>query len=170
MYNFSWWHLTWRSLKFWKTHGILLPSVYGSTLKYLTLTFCPNFFSWLPHTYSDSQKFFGTNTQCKIFHVGTLQEGHFNSEKPWESVVPSVYGSTLKNLTLTFCPNFFSWLPHMYFGTNTQCTIFHGGIICGGHLNSEKPVGFCYLACMGLLWKFNIDFLPQIFFLTSPHV
>ena len=56
--NFSRWHLTWRSLKFWKTRGILLPSVYGSTLKYLTLTFCPNFFSWLPHTYSDSQNFF----------------------------------------------------------------------------------------------------------------
>ena len=58
--NFSRWHLTWRSLKFWKTRGILLPSVYGSTLKYLTLTFCPNFFSWLPHTYSDSQNFFVT--------------------------------------------------------------------------------------------------------------
>ena len=30
--------------EFWKTLGILLPSVYGSTLKNLTLTFCPKSF------------------------------------------------------------------------------------------------------------------------------
>ena len=36
------------------------------------------------------------------------------------------------------------------FGTKTQYKIFHGGTLRGGHLNSEKPVGFCYPACMGL--------------------
>ena len=51
------------------------------------------------------------------------------------------------------------------FGTKTQCKVFHGGTIRGGHLNSEKPVGFCTQP-----EKFNIDFFPQIFFLTSPHV
>ena len=48
------------------------------------------------------------------------------------------------------------WIPLMYsdsqkkFGTKTQCKNFHGGTLRGGHLNSEKPVGFCYPACMGL--------------------
>ena len=32
--------------------------------------------------YSDSQKDFGTKTQCKIFHGGTLRGGHLNSEIP----------------------------------------------------------------------------------------
>ena len=68
-------------------------------------------------------------------------------------------GSTLKIFSLTLCPKIFSWLPHMYsdfqkqFGTKTQCKIFHDGTLRGGHLNSEKPVGFCYPACMGLPWN-----------------
>ena len=39
-------------------------------------------------------------------------------------------------------------LHHMYsdsqkdFGAKSQCKIFHGGTLSGGHLNSEKPVGF----------------------------
>ena len=37
-------------------------------------------FSLLPRMYSDSQKKFGTKTQCKIFHDGTLREGHLNSD------------------------------------------------------------------------------------------
>ena len=36
----------------------------------------PQIFSWLPHTYSDSQKICETKTQCKIFQ-GTLRGGHF---------------------------------------------------------------------------------------------
>ena len=32
----------------------------GSTLTNFSLTFCPKIFSWLPHMYSDSQKYFET--------------------------------------------------------------------------------------------------------------
>ena len=68
-------------------------------------------------------------------------------------------GCTLKIFSLTLCPKIFSWLPHMYsdsqkkFGTKTQCKIFHDGTSRGGHLNSEKLMGFCYPACMGLPWN-----------------
>ena len=44
----------------------------GSTLKFFSLTLCPKIFSWLPHMYSDSQKKFGTKTQCKIFKFFTM--------------------------------------------------------------------------------------------------
>ena len=69
-------------------------------------------------------------------------------------------GSDCKFLIIQFPPpKTFSWLPYMYsgsqekFGTKTQCKILHDGTLRGGHLNSEKPVGFCYPACMGLPWN-----------------
>ena len=37
-----------------------------------------------------------------------------NFEKVCETPIPTEYGYTVKNLTLTFCPNIFSWLLHMY--------------------------------------------------------
>ena len=43
------------------------------------------------------------------------------------SLLPLHYGPVVKNLTLTFCPKFFSWLLHMYidfeknFGPKCQC-------------------------------------------------
>ena len=48
MSNFSWWHRTWRWHQLWKACGILLPSMYGSTLKNLTLTFGPKFIPDFP--------------------------------------------------------------------------------------------------------------------------
>ena len=62
--------------------------------------------------YSDSQKDFGAKSQCKIFHGGTLRGGPLNSEKPVRGILlPSMYGFTQKNLTLTFCPRFFPDFP-----------------------------------------------------------
>ena len=50
-----------------------------------------------------------------------------NSKKVRGTPAPTEYGSTVKNLTLTFWPKIFSWLPYMYrnsprkFGWKTQC-------------------------------------------------
>ena len=52
-----------------KVCGSLVPIQYGYTVKNLTLTFCPNIFSWLLHMYIDSQKKFEPKFQCKIFTV-----------------------------------------------------------------------------------------------------
>ena len=79
----------------------------------------------------------------------------------WKIIFFSCFGFfclNLKKMSLTFCPKIFSWLPHMYsdskkIGTKTRFKIFHGGTLRGGHLDSEKPMGFCYPACMGLPWK-----------------
>ena len=50
-----------------------------------------------------------------------------NSKKVCGIGVPTEYGSTVKNITLTFWPKIFSWLPYMYrnsprkFGRKSQC-------------------------------------------------
>ena len=48
-------------------------------------------------------------------------------EKGRETLLHGVYGSTVKNLTLTFGSKIFSWLPNIYWdsqkkiGRKTQC-------------------------------------------------
>ena len=42
---------------------------YGSTMKNITLTFCPKFFSWLLHMYIDFEKILGQNVNVKFFTV-----------------------------------------------------------------------------------------------------
>ena len=49
-----------------------------------------------------------------------------NSKKVCGTPVPTEYGSTVKNLTLTFWPKLFSWLPYMY---RTECDIPVPGIL-----------------------------------------
>ena len=51
------------------------------------------------------------------------------------------------------------------FGAKSQCKIFHGDTLRGGHLNSEKPVGFCYPACMygSNLRNLALTFCPTFF-------
>ena len=38
---------------------------------------------------------------------------HFSDLVVWLILLPFQYGPVVENLTLTFCPNFFSWPPHM---------------------------------------------------------
>ena len=66
---------------------------------------------------------------------------------------------------VTFFGFFISWVyPE-------QCLeIFHGGTVRGGHLNSEGPWDSTTQRVWVYPEKFNIDFLPQFFFLTPPHV
>ena len=65
----------------------LLPLHYGPVVKNLTLIFCPKFFSWLLHMYIDFKKKFGPKCQCKIFHGGSVIEGHLwndSNKKSWK--------------------------------------------------------------------------------------
>ena len=77
----------------------------------------------------------------------------------WQEFYTTVGRGSRDKFQLCLCTKIFSWLPHMYsdsqkkFEIKPQCKIFHDGTLRGGHLNSEKPVGFCYPACMGLPWK-----------------
>ena len=67
---------------------------------------------------------------CQIDQIG----------KGRENLLHGVYGSTVKNLTLTFWPQIFSWLQYMYrnsprkFGRKTQCYIFQGRPVLLGHV------------------------------------
>ena len=63
--------------EFGKAPGILLPRVYGSTLKNLTLTFCPKCYSWLPQMYSDFQKVVGQKPIVIFFRVAPYVEVTF---------------------------------------------------------------------------------------------
>ena len=62
--------LIFKKIFFWilpnskKVRGTLAPTEYGSTVKNLTLTFCPQIFSWLPFMYRNSPRKFGRKTQC----------------------------------------------------------------------------------------------------------
>ena len=56
--------------------------------------------------YSESQKKFGTKTQCKIFHDGTLRGGHLNSENPWDSITQRVWVYP-EIFNINFLPQFF---------------------------------------------------------------
>ena len=63
-----------------------------------------------------------------------------------------------ENFFIGFVPqNLFLTPLHVYsqkkFGTKTQCKIFHDGTSRGCHLNSVKPMGFCYPTFMGLPWN-----------------
>ena len=61
-----------------KVRGIGVPTEYGSTVKNLTLTFWPKFFSWLPYMCRNSQKNLGQNPNVKFFRVYTYLWGTFN--------------------------------------------------------------------------------------------
>ena len=64
-------------------------------------------------------------------HVFCLKRGYIRKidqiRKGRETLLHGVYGSTVKNLTLTFGSKIFSWLPNIYwdsqkkFGRKTQC-------------------------------------------------
>ena len=63
---------------FEKGRGTPVPTEYGSTVKNLTLTFWPKFFSWLPYMCRNSQKKLGQKPNVKFFRVYTYLWGTFN--------------------------------------------------------------------------------------------
>ena len=87
----------------------------------------------------------------------TCQIGQLGKER--ETLLHSVYGSTVKNLTLTFGCKIFSWLPNMYwdsqkkFGRKTQCYIFQGGLVNWGHPSIETLRN-------GPKWDISLNFAP----------
>ena len=88
---------------------------YGSTLKNLTLTCCPNFFFLTPiciHIGSH-QKIMGQKPM-KNFSPEIQTQDMKELWKAFETLVHIRYGCTLKKLTLTFSSNFFPLPLYVY--------------------------------------------------------
>ena len=80
------------------------------------------------------------------------------------------YGSTLKILTLAFCPKFFYWYLYVQgcpknFLAKSKWKIFHQKSKLKISKNSEKPLGLWYTSGIGLPWKV----FPEIYmYIGSP--
>ena len=121
---------------------------YGSTVKNLTLAFSPKLSGGVPIHVGKPWKIFGPKSQCSIFHGTPILRGYRSPTNIFWIIFSkqviflwsTEYGSTVKNLTLTFWPKIFSWLPYMYrnsprkFGRKTQCKIFQGRPVLLGHV------------------------------------
>ena len=88
-----------------------------STMKFFSLTFCSNFFPWLPYIYSDSQKILGQKPTEIFFTVAPYVEVTSILKSPWDSVTQRVWVYPEK-FNIDFLPKFFSWLSHTYSDKN----------------------------------------------------